>query len=227
LCAFVYEAIALRRVIFMELEIRVNGLALRKGYNLLISNLDFTLSSGEGLSLTGENGVGKTTLLRTLAGFAPAHAGKIVFIANGAQLDSEDAARLIHVLGHHDALSPSRTVAQELAFQAEYLGGDPAAAVEPLRLKPLLDLETRYLSAGQKRRLSCARLLMAKRPLWLLDEPMAPLDADHRALLAGVMQDHLREGGLLIAAVHDPLPFETRQLRLTRPVQQTLESTSV
>ncbi|HVZ30183.1 MAG TPA: heme ABC exporter ATP-binding protein CcmA [Asticcacaulis sp.] len=211
----------------MDLEIRVNGLGLKKGYNLLISDLNFTLLAGEGLSLTGENGVGKTTLLRTLAGFSYAHAGKIAFVANGEPIDSEDAARLIHMLGHHDALSPSRTVAQELAFQADYLGGDPVSAIEPLRLKPLLDLETRYLSAGQKRRLSCARLLMAKRPLWLLDEPMAPLDADHRTLLAGIMQDHLKAGGLLIAAVHDPLPFETRQLRLTRPVQPVLETSVV
>jgi heme exporter protein A len=211
----------------MTLTLRCERLSLKKGYNLLISDLDFAVSPGEALSLTGENGVGKTTLLRTLAGFSFAHSGKIVFTVDNEPVDLEDAARLIHVLGHHDALSPSRTVAQELKFQAEYLGGDPGAAIEPLRLKPLLDLETRYLSAGQKRRLSCARLLMAKRPLWLLDEPMAPLDSDHRALLAGIMQDHLKAGGLLIAAVHDPLPFETRQLRLVRPVPQPLETADV
>lgn len=202
----------------MPLELKINGLALKKGYNLLISGLDFTLSSGEALSLTGENGVGKTTLLRTLAGFSQSHAGTISFFYDGQLLEAEDAqAKYVHLLGHHDALSPSRTVAQELDFQAGYLGGDVAEAVDVLNLRTLLDLETRYLSAGQKRRLSCARLLMAKRSLWLLDEPMAPLDADHRALVAGLMQAHLAGGGLLIAAVHDALPFETRTLRLTRP----------
>ncbi|WP_443749192.1 heme ABC exporter ATP-binding protein CcmA [Asticcacaulis solisilvae] len=202
----------------MPLELKVNGLALKKGYNLLISGVDFTLSPGEALSLAGENGVGKTTLLRTLAGFAPSHAGNISFVYNDRPLESEEAqAKYIHLLGHHDALSPSRTVAQELEFQADFLGGEVANAVDALNLKTLLDLETRYLSAGQKRRLSCARLLMAKRSLWLLDEPMAPLDADHRALIAGLMQTHLAAGGMLIAAVHDPLPFETRILRLTRP----------
>jgi len=212
----------------MPLELRVEGLALKKGYNLLISNLDFTISAGEAISLAGDNGVGKTTLLRTLAGFAAPHAGRIVIFENDAQRDSEDVqAQNIHLLGHHDALSPSRTVAQELEFQAAYLGGDVSAAIEPLRLKPLLDLETRYLSAGQKRRLSCARLLMNKRALWLLDEPMAPLDADHRALLGALMQDHLANGGLLIAAVHDPLPFATRTLRLTRPTPAQREAALV
>ena len=212
----------------MPMAMRVEGLALKKGYNLLISNLDFALEPGEAISLTGDNGVGKTTLLRTLAGFAAPHAGQIVFFANDAQLDSDTVqAENIHLLGHHDALSPSRTVAQELEFQAAYLGGDTTAAIEPLRLKPLLDLETRYLSAGQKRRLSCARLLMAKRDLWLLDEPMAPLDADHRALLAGLMQTHLANGGMLIAAIHDALPFETRTLRLTRPTAEQREAALV
>ncbi len=212
----------------MPLHVKVNGLALKKGYNLLISGLDFTILPGEALSLTGENGVGKTTLLRTLAGFVPPHAGTIAFSHNGQPLENEDAqARYIHLLGHHDALSPSRTVAQELDFQAGYLGGNGSRAVDALKLRPLLDLETRYLSAGQKRRLSCARLLMASRPLWLLDEPMAPLDADHRALIGELMRDHLKDGGMLIAAVHDPLPFETRTLRLTRPTLAEREAAVV
>lgn len=209
----------------MNLALQVEGLSLRKGYNLLISQLDFAILPGEAISLTGENGVGKTTLLRTIAGFQRPFEGRINFVANGAQLESEDVqARNIHLLGHQDALSPSRTVRQELDFQADFLGGDPVSAIDPLRLDALLDLETRYLSAGQKRRLSCARLLMAKRELWLLDEPMAPLDADHRVLVAGIMQAHLAEGGMLIAAVHDPLPFDTRTLRLTRPTLEQREA---
>lgn len=202
----------------MRLSLKVKDLRLVKGYKLLISGLNFEISAGEALSLYGENGVGKTTLLRTLAGFNAPDGGTIAFCADGAFVDAEEARiRHIHFLGHHDALSPARTVAQELAFQAAFLGGDAGAAVEPLRLKPLMDLETRHLSAGQKRRLSCARLLMAKRALWLLDEPMAPLDAEHRALLGGLMRAHLAEGGMIVAAVHDPLPFETRTLRLERP----------
>ena len=202
----------------MRLGLKVNDLRLVKGYKLLISGLNFEITAGEALSLYGENGVGKTTLLRTLAGFTEPDGGRIVFVANDSQIESEEArVKHVHFLGHHDALSPARTVAEELVFQASYLGGDASAAVEPLRLKPLMDLETRHLSAGQKRRLSCARLLMAPRALWLLDEPMAPLDVEHRALLGGLMQAHLADGGMIVAAVHDALPFATRTLRLERP----------
>ena len=201
----------------MGMSLKVEGVSLKKGYNLLIHNLNFEISDGSAISLTGENGVGKTTLLRTLAGFMTPHLGVIFAYENDVQVEPEIVhGRLTHFLGHHDALSPSRTVAQELKFQADFLGGD-VSGIEQLNLTPLLDLETRYLSAGQKRRLSFARLLMVKRPLWLLDEPMAPLDVGHRALLAGIMQKHLSEGGMIIAAVHDALPFETRTLKLERP----------
>lgn len=206
----------------MSFSLSVTNLTLRKGYNLLIHNLNFTLRSGEAISLTGENGVGKTTLLRTLAGFQTPESGTMIATATNVQIDSEAwTTRHIHCLGHHDALSPARTVAQELDFQAAYLGGD-RRRIAPLGLDTLMDLETRYLSAGQKRRLSCARLLMAPRPLWLLDEPMAPLDVNHRALLSGLMQDHLAGGGMIIAAVHDPLPFATTPLRLERPTVEAM-----
>ena len=211
----------------MGVSLRVEGVSLKKGYNLLIHNLNFTLKSGEAISLYGENGVGKTTLLRTLAGFMTPCAGAISAHENDVQIEPEIwQGRHVHFLGHHDALSPSRTVAQELAFQADFLGGE-VAGIAALNLDGLLDLETRYLSAGQKRRLSCAKLLMAKRPLWLLDEPMAPLDVDHRRLLGGLMQAHLAGGGMIIAAVHDPLPFATRILKLERPTMQEREAASV
>lgn len=211
----------------MGVGLKVEGLSLKKGYNLLIHNLNFDISAGEAISLTGENGVGKTTLLRTLAGFLMPYTGRISAHETDVQIEPEIwHGRMTHFLGHQDALSPSRTVAQELQFQANFLGGD-VAGIEQLNLTPLLDLETRYLSAGQKRRLSFARLLMVKRPLWLLDEPMAPLDVGHRALLAGIMQKHLSEGGMIIAAVHDPLPFETRSLKLERSTAKEREAASV
>lgn len=212
----------------MTATLRLEKIALKKGFNLLIHNLSFELKGGEAISLTGRNGVGKTTLLRTIAGFITPHKGKIAFGEDGQDLDPiEFRSRHIHFLGHLEGLNLVRTVDAELRFQADFLGARKNAlmnAMERLNLKPLLDLETRYLSAGQKRRLSLARLLMAKRTLWLLDEPMAPLDVAHRALLAEIMTEHMAGGGMMIAAVHDALPFATTALELKRPGRATLEA---
>jgi heme exporter protein A len=212
----------------MSVTLSVTSLSLKKGYNLLIHDLSFKVAAGDAISLTGENGVGKTTLLRTLAGFLSPHKGLIEISKNAVlQETSEAQTQMFHYLGHSESLSPTRTAAQELAFQMAWLGGTDVAldaAIKRLRLESLLDLETRYLSAGQKRRLSLARLLFAHRPIWCLDEPMAPLDADHRALLADLMQAHVASGGLLICAVHDPLPFVTRALHLTRPALSAQEA---
>jgi heme exporter protein A len=133
-------------------------------------------------------------------------------------MEAETARRsALHLLGHHEGLKPQRTARQELGFQVEWLGGSAAAmdaAVERLRLAPLLDLETRKLSAGQRRRLSLARLVAAPRALWLLDEPLAPLDEAWRGVAAELMAEHMAGGGMILAAVHDPLPVPARPLDL-------------
>ncbi len=122
-------------------------------------------------------------------------------------------ARHIHLLGHLEGLKGARTAREELAFQTAWCGrGGIDSAVEALGLRPLLDLETRKLSAGQRRRLSLARLIAAPRALWLLDEPLAPLDARWRAVATQLMQDHLAGGGMVIAAVHDPLDLPCHTL---------------
>src|SRR5690606_36645617 len=126
-------------------------------------------------------------------------------------------SRGLHMIGHQDGLKGARTARQELEFQARWSGaGDAGAAraIEALHLAPLLDLEVRKLSAGQRRRLALARLIAAPRPLWLLDEPLAPLDARWREAFGGMMQVHLNGGGLILAAVHDPLPILARTVEL-------------
>ena len=194
--------------------ISVSALTVSRGERVLFRDLSLTVGASEALALTGANGAGKTSLLRALAGFIRPDAGTIVF----ADIEPAEArARHIHWLGHLDGLKGGRRAGDELAFQARWAGADAdgiAAAVDVLALEPLLDLEVRKLSAGQRRRLAFARLIAAPRPLWLLDEPFAPLDARWRAALGLLMQAHLAKGGGIIAAVHDPLPVPARPVDL-------------
>ena len=192
----------------------VAGLTLSRGERVLFRDLSLSLAPGEAVALTGANGAGKTSLLRALAGFLRPDAGTIAF----ADADPAEAQRRhLHWLGHLDGLKGARRARDELAFQAQWLGADAdgiAAAVDVLALEPLADLEVRQLSAGQRRRLAFARLIAAPRPIWLLDEPFAPLDARWRAALGVLMQAHLDKGGAILAAVHDPLPVAARAVDL-------------
>ena len=121
--------------------------------------------------------------------------------------------------GHQDGLKSNRRAKDEFEFQARWTGADEAGmarARQVLDLDVLFDLEVRKLSAGQRRRLSLGRLIASPRPLWLLDEPLAPLDADHRKAFGAVMAEHLAGGGMILAAVHDPLPLKTVHARPRR-----------
>lgn len=192
----------------------IEDLAIRRGERLLFSGLELAMSAGEAVALVGRNGSGKSSLLRAIAGLVRPEAGRIGFGA----VDVRDArAEGLHLLGHQDGLKPARTAAEELGFWSRWTGGtEPLVriAVERLALASLLELEVRRLSAGQRRRLALARLIAAPRPLWLLDEPMSPLDAEWRARFAELMAEHLAGGGLILAAVHDPLPGAVRTLEI-------------
>jgi heme exporter protein A len=194
------------------LELREVGLS--RGGRRLFAGLSLRLSAGEACALTGANGAGKTSLLRAVAGLVAIEAGEIDF---GGADPAEARADGLHLAGHHDGLKPARTAREELSFWSAWSGGsaDSArAAAQALELERLLDLEVRRLSAGQRRRLALARLLAAPRPLWLLDEPLSPLDAAWRARFGEMMQTHLAGGGLILAAVHDPLPITARSLEI-------------
>jgi heme exporter protein A len=198
--------------------VAVEGLSIVRGERTLFEGLGFTLGPGEAMVLTGPNGAGKTSLLRAVAGLLRPRAGTIRFETAAGPAEAEAArAEDLHYVGHLDGLKPSRSAWSELRFQALWTGGTEAsarAAVERLGLAPLLDLEVRKLSAGQRRRVALARLIAAPRRLWLLDEPMTPLDAERRAAFGALMGEHLAGGGMILAAVHDPLPLATRTLEI-------------
>ena len=180
----------------------------------MFSGLDFAGASGEALAVTGPNGSGKTSLLRLIAGLLMASDGEIVLEGGDAELTLAEQA---HYLGHRDALKPALSVMENLLFWRDFLGGT-ASEAEPALVRVGLDhathLPAAYLSAGQRRRLSLARLLVVHRPIWLLDEPTAALDAAGQAMFAKLMTDHLARDGMIIAATHGPLGIEARELRI-------------
>jgi heme exporter protein A len=194
------------------LELRDVGIS--RGGRRLFSDLSLSLAAGQACALTGANGTGKTSLLRAIAGLVALDAGEVAF---GDVEPSEARAQGLHLLGHLDGLKPARTAREELGFWSLWQGGSAASAqgaVTALELGPLMDLEVRRLSAGQRRRLALARLLAAPRPLWLLDEPLSPLDAGWRTRFGSMMQTHLAGGGAILAAVHDPLPIAAINLEI-------------
>lgn len=196
----------------------VHTLTLRRGERLLFSGLDLRVQAGQAVALTGANGAGKTSLLRAIAGLLRPEAGEVAFSGADGPLDPGQArAGGLHLCGHQDGLKGGRTAGEELAFWTLWAGGTEAGladAVARLALGPLLPLEVRKLSAGQRRRLALARLVTAPRPLWLLDEPLAPLDAARRECFGALMAEHLAGGGLIVAAVHDALQIPARSVRV-------------
>jgi heme exporter protein A len=198
--------------------LRLEDLALARGERRLLSGFTVTLNAGEAIALTGPNGAGKTTLLRAVAGLIRPLSGAVCFDGPDGPIEADDARRFgCHLMGHQDGLKSGRSAREELDFQVRWTGGAPDAAqtaAKRLGLTQLLGLPVRALSAGQRRRLALARLAASPRPLWLLDEPLAPLDSAHRALVGGLMAEHLAGGGLILAAVHDPLPIAARPVAL-------------
>ena len=196
------------------MKLSVSGLSVLRSGRSVISQLGFTVNAGEALALTGPNGSGKSTLLRVLAGLLPTSAGMIDW--SGGQEDVP-LAEEAHYLGHRDALKPSLTPLELLTFWRSLLGRaatEPLAALERVGLAHAAYLPSAHLSAGQRRRLSLARLLVAHRPLWLLDEPTAALDQASETMFGALVADHLARGGLALIATHAPLPIPTRTLSL-------------
>jgi len=197
------------------LRLVAQNLVCQRGGRIVFRDVSFSLEAGEALVVTGPNGAGKSSLLRQLAGLVDVAAGQLRL--EGGVPDA-DIAEQAHYIGHLDALKAAMSVRETADFWAGFLGGteaDVERAFEVFDLGALRDLPVAYLSAGQRRRLTLARLLIAPRALWLLDEPSVALDAASLARLVGAMEIHLESGGLIVAATHQPLGFaQSRSLDL-------------
>lgn len=181
---------------------------------MVFQALNFSVSAGQALLVTGRNGAGKSSLLRMIAGLLRIADGKLTLSGGD---DESSIGEQAHYLGHNDALKPALSVNENLSFWSAYLGGtgDPLDALAAVGLESLAHLPAAYLSAGQKRRLSIARLIAVRRPIWLLDEPTAALDSTAQSMLLDLMQTHLGGGGLIVAATHLPLGLDgATELRL-------------
>jgi heme exporter protein A len=192
------------------MRLRAWDLGIERGGRRVVAGLSFEAPEGSALIVTGPNGAGKTSLLRALAGFLPIETG-------GFALEGGDGEKTVgeqaHYLGHADGVKGALTAGENLAFSAAMLGGDSSlaalrAALASVGLAHAIDFPSRLLSAGQRRRVALARLLVADRPLWLLDEPTTALDAAAQSAFAAIMQVYLQGGGIIVAAAHAPLGLE-------------------
>jgi heme exporter protein A len=175
-----------------------------RGGRLVFEALSFLLAPGEALVLRGPNGSGKSTLLRLLAGFLRPAAGSLCWNGEPVPAAAPEHRARLHFVGHADPVKPLLSVAENVRF-AGALAGGPAAVAEALEgfaLETLAATPGRFLSSGQKRRTTLARLLASPRPLWLLDEPGVGLDRANRARLEAAIARHRAAGGICVLATH-------------------------
>ncbi len=203
------------------MRLKAENLSVRRGDDLLFSNISFELARGEALIVTGRNGSGKSTLLRTVAGLIHPEGGRAYLLSDGRESEAK-VPEASHYLGHRNAMKVELTVRENLDFWKTWLGDFEGGkglgiedAADAVGLSGITHLPFGYLSAGQQRRFAMARLLVSHRPIWLLDEPTAALDASADQLFSGFVEAHLKSGGMVIAATHQPLGLaETRELRM-------------
>lgn len=190
------------------MELKADNLACERGGRLVFEGIKFSLRAGELMELTGPNGSGKSSLLRLIAGLGEPSNGAIHLDGGHAELS---IGQQCHYIAHQDAIKPALTVLENLKFWQGYLGGGVCErAIAAFALERLTDHPAQLLSAGQKRRLALARLALAPRLIWLLDEPTVGLDSASQARLFALITSHLNSGGMAIAATHVALAIPAK-----------------
>jgi heme exporter protein A len=189
-----------------------HGLACVRGDRRLFSGLDLTVAAGEWLHVRGENGAGKTSLLRLLAGLAQPDAGEIRWCGQKIGTADEEYRQNLLFFGHHGALKEDLTALENLEFAAAMDGEalsmeDALRALQQFGLKGREQLPVRVLSAGQKRRVMLVRLATRKAKLWVLDEPFTALDVKAVDLLSNLISAHVTAGGMAVLTSHQAMPI--------------------
>jgi heme exporter protein A len=202
--------------------LEIKQLACQRGDRLLFRNMSFSLRPGEVMLVSGPNGSGKTSLLRMVCGLlAPVH-GDILWNGTSIRSQREPYHEKLTFIGHHAAVKEELTPVENLRFSCR-LAGHPVEreqaidALTRMGLARCLELPTKALSTGQRRRTALARLLVATTPLWILDEPLTALDVHALTLTQGLIGNHLKSGGMIMLTTHQPLEIpgvEPRELRL-------------
>jgi len=199
-------------------SLEIENLACVRGGRLIFRGLSFRVAAGEILAVEGANGSGKTSLLRLIAGLLRPKEGSIRLCLPDAEpvSEPEERGRSVGWLGHQDAIKAQLTPLELLRFFAAFYGAeaDVIPALERVGLAAARDLPAQYLSAGQKKRLGLARLKLSRRSVWLMDEPLAALDAEGKALVAELVAGHCAAGGMAVVATHEPLGLACAKLRL-------------
>ena len=188
------------------MELKAQDLTCERGGRIVFRNVSLSLKPGQLMQLTGPNGSGKSSLLRLIAGLNEAQTGSVTLEGGGEELSLGQQA---HYVAHQEPVKSALSVSENLSFWRDFLGGgDVDDALEAFDLSRLASYPAGLLSAGQKRRLALARIVLVPRVLWLLDEPTVGLDTASLERFVKVMAKQLDDGGMIIAATHVPLGRE-------------------